>query len=112
MKSGMQVLVTGGAGYIGSHALRALLRAGHQPIAVDNLSYGHRAAVPVDVPFHQFDVRETDKLAALLRDQRIDCVLHFAALIAVGESVVEPLKYYDNNTRGTLSVLCAVERAA
>lgn len=107
----MQVLVTGAAGYIGSHALRALARAGHKPIAVDNLSHGHRAAVPNEVPFHQLDVRETEKLEALLREQRVDCVMHFAALIAVGESVVEPLKYYDNNTRGTLSVLRAVEGA-
>jgi UDP-glucose-4-epimerase GalE len=107
----MQVLVTGAAGYIGSHALRALSNAGHRPIALDNLSHGHRQAVPAEVPFHQFDVRETDKLAALLRDERVDCVMHFAALIAVGESVTEPLMYYDNNTRGTLSVLRAVEQA-
>jgi UDP-glucose 4-epimerase len=107
----MQVLVTGAAGYIGSHAIRALIRAGHQPIALDNLSRGHRAAVPKEVPFHQLDVRETDKLEALLREARIDCVMHFAALAYVGESVTEPLKYYDNNTSGTLSVLKAVERA-
>lgn len=107
----MQVLVTGAAGYIGSHALRALLRAGHTPIALDNLSRGHRAAVPAEVPFHQLDVRETDKLEALLRELGIDCVMHFAALAYVGESVTEPLKYYDNNTGGTLSVLKAVERA-
>src|ERR1041384_6534162 len=107
----MQVLVTGAAGYIGSHALRALARAGHQAIAVDNLSHGHRAAVPGDVPFHQFDVRETDKLAALLREQRIDCVMHFAALIAVGESVTQPLNYSHTPAPGTLGVPPAIERA-
>src|SRR5215203_1597838 len=103
----MQVLVTGAAGYIGSHALRALARAGHQAIALDNLSRGHRAAIPQDVAFHQLDVRETEKLTALLREARVDCVMHFAALAYVGESVTEPLKYYDNNTVGTLSVLKA-----
>jgi UDP-glucose 4-epimerase len=107
----MQVLVTGGAGYIGSHALRALLRSGHQPIAVDNLGRGHRAAVPPGVPLYEIDVRETDKLEAILRERRIDCLMHFAAITYVGESVSEPLRYYDNNTFGTLSVLKAVERA-
>jgi len=107
----MQVLVTGAAGYIGSHALRALTRAGHGAFALDNLSRGHRAAVPEEVPFYELDVRETDKVEALLRERRIDCVMHFAALSYVGESVSEPLKYYDNNTGGTLSILKAVERA-
>jgi UDP-glucose 4-epimerase len=107
----MQVLVTGAAGYIGSHAIRALARAGHSPIALDNLSRGHRAAVSPEIPFHELDVRETDKLEALLRQLKIECVMHFAALAYVGESVTEPLKYYDNNTGGTLSVLKAIERA-
>jgi len=107
----MQVLVTGAAGYIGSHALRGLVRAGHSPVALDNLSRGHRAAVAADVPFYQIDVRDTDAVEALLRERRIECVLHFAALAYVGESVTEPLKYYDNNTGGTLSMLQAVERA-
>lgn len=106
----MQVLVTGAAGYIGSHALRALKRAGHVPLALDNLSRGHRSAVPGDIPFFELDVRDTDKLASLLEEQRVDGVMHFAAFAYVGESVTEPLKYYDNNTGGTLSLLKAIER--
>lgn len=107
----MQVLVTGGAGYIGSHALRALLRSGHTPVALDNLSRGHREAVPSDVPFIELDVRDTEALTQALSAHRIECVMHFAAFAYVGESVAEPLAYYDNNTRGTLSVLEAMERA-
>jgi UDP-glucose 4-epimerase len=106
----MQVLVTGAAGYIGSHALRAVLRAGHDAIALDNLSCGHRAAVPPEVPFHELDVRQTDQVEQLLRDAHIDCVMHFAALSLVGESVTQPLRYYDNNTGGTLSLLKAIEK--
>ncbi len=107
----MRVLVTGGAGYIGSHALRAVLRSGHEPIALDNLSRGHREAVPPDVPLVELDVRDTDALTEVLTQRGIDCVMHFAAFAYVGESVTEPLVYYDNNTRGTLSVLQAIDRA-
>jgi len=107
----MRVLVTGGAGYIGSHALRALLRAGHTPVAYDNLSRGHRAAVPKDVPLIEADIRDTDVLTAALKDNSIDCVMHFAAFAYVGESVEVPLLYYNNNSRGTLSVLEAIDRA-
>ncbi len=107
----MRVLVTGGAGYIGSHALRAVLRSGHEPIALDNLSRGHREAVPPDVPLVELDVRDTDALTGVLTQRGIDCVMHFAAFAYVGESVTEPLVYYDNNTRGTLSVLQAIDRA-
>jgi len=107
----MRVLVTGGAGYIGSHAIQALKKAGHSPVCVDNLSRGHRAAVPDDVPFFQLDVRQTEELRSLLVGQAIECVMHFAAYAYVGESVTEPLLYYDNNTRGTHSVLAAIEAA-
>jgi UDP-glucose 4-epimerase len=107
----MRVLVTGGAGYIGSHAVRGLLRAGHEAVVVDNLFRGHREAVPEGVRLAEFDVRSTDALSDLLVDERIECVMHFAALAYVGESVSEPLRYYDNNAGGTLSVLRAMDRA-
>jgi len=107
----VRVLVTGAAGYIGSHALRALLRAGHTPVALDNLSRGHRAAITKGVLFHRLDVRDTDALVRLLVEQNIDCVMHFAAFAYVGESMTAPLLYYDNNTVGTVCVLKAIERA-
>lgn len=108
----MNVLVTGAAGYIGSHAVRALLAHGHQVVALDNLVNGHRAALNSRVPFFEMDVRDTDKLASVIESNRIDCVMHFAALIAVGQSVEQPLLYYNNNTGGTLSVLTAISRTS
>jgi len=107
----MNVLVTGAAGYIGSHAIRRVARAGHRAVALDNLSRGHREALPADAPFVECDVRETDRVCAALEEHRIDCVLHFAAFSYVAESVEKPLDYYDNNTRGTLSLIEAVRRA-
>jgi UDP-glucose 4-epimerase len=107
----MNVLVTGAAGYIGSHAVRALLAAGHQPIALDNLSRGHRAAVPGHVPFVEADVRDTAQVLAALREHRVECVMHFAAFAYVGESVEQPLLYFHNNTGGTLSVLQALAQS-
>jgi UDP-glucose 4-epimerase len=107
----MKVLATGAAGYIGSHAVRALLEAGHQVVALDNLSRGHRMAVPSTVPFIEADVRDSGRLLEVLRSHRIECVLHFAALAYVGESVEKPLLYYDNNTGGTMSLLRAVAQS-
>jgi UDP-glucose 4-epimerase len=107
----MRVLVTGGAGYIGSHAIRALGRSGHDAIAYDNLSRGHRTAVPAKVPLVVGDIRDTLRLVRTLKDYQVDCVMHFAAFAYVGESVEKPLLYYDNNSRGTLSVLEALDEA-
>jgi UDP-glucose 4-epimerase len=103
----MKVLVTGGAGYIGSHAVKALREAGHEPVVVDNLSRGHRQAVPQGVPFFDLDVRRSDEIAGVMTEQRVRCVMHFAAFASVGESVAEPLLYYDNNAAGTLSLIRA-----
>ncbi|MDR1269424.1 MAG: UDP-glucose 4-epimerase GalE [Planctomycetaceae bacterium] len=106
----MNILVTGGAGYIGSHAIRQLLEAGHFPVVLDNLSYGHRNTIPNNVPFYHVDLKETDRIAEILREHHIEAVMHFAALISVGESVQKPLLYYRNNTAGAVSLLEAMER--
>lgn len=105
----MNVLVTGGAGYIGSHAVRRLLSGGHTVAVLDNLYRGHRAAVPEGVAFIETDLRQTETVRAALAEHKIDCVMHFAALAYVGESVTEPLTYYDNNTAGTVSLLRAMD---
>ena len=107
----MKVLVTGGAGYIGSHVVRALLQAGHKVVVYDNLSTGHRQAVPEDVPFYEEDIRTTGRLAEVLLAERIEAVLHFAASSLVGESMQEPQKYYDNNVGGTLSLVTALRQS-
>ena len=110
----MGVLVTGGAGYIGSHTVWELMKT--QEVAVyDNLSKGHRRAVPADIPFTAGDVREEEKLVDTIQNQRIDTVIHFAADSLVGESMQDPAKYYGNNVVGTLVLLntlrkCGIKR--
>src|SRR3982074_2278923 len=97
------VLVTGGAGYIGSHCCRALDAAGYHPIVYDNFSTGHRSFVAGSLVTG--DLRDGAKLAHAFAQHDIIAVMHFAASSLVGESVVDPQKYYINNLRGTLSLL-------
>jgi len=106
----MKLVVTGGAGYIGSHAVKALLKAGHEVIVFDNLSKGHRAAVG-EARLVEGDLRDEVLLTRILRDERIDAVMHFAALAQVGESVQQPAWYYGNNVLGTFHLLEAMRTA-
>lgn len=113
-----RVLVTGGAGYIGSHACVALLEAGYEVVALDNLSNANAESVArvaeitgTSLALVEGDVRDSAALDALFAGQSIDAVMHFAGLKAVGESVEQPLTYYDNNVHGTLILLDAMARA-
>lgn len=101
------MLVTGGAGYIGSHAAKALRRAGYTPVVYDNLSAGHRDAVKWG-DFVEGDIADVDAVRAALRSHRVSAVMHFAALLDVGESVREPIRYYRNNVGGALGVIEAM----
>lgn len=105
----MRILVTGGAGYIGSHAVNIFLKRGHDVTVYDNLSMGHRAAVPAE-RLIVGDLAETHRLDQALVEQRIEAVVHFAAFAFVGESVTHPAKYYQNNLVNTLGLLDALRR--
>ena len=107
----MNVLVTGGAGYIGSHAVKTLGEAGHNVVVLDNFVRGHHQAVPKGVPLEELDLRQTEALANALTYHKIDCVMHFAALAYVGESMQQPARYFRNNAAGTLNLLDAMAEA-
>ncbi len=107
----MKVLVTGGAGYIGSHAVRELLAAGHGVVVYDSLVKGHRRAVPPGVPFVKGDIRNAALLAETFEVFPIDAVMHFAAVSEVGESMADPAKYYRDNVAATLSLLESLKKA-
>ncbi|WP_298888560.1 UDP-glucose 4-epimerase GalE [uncultured Serinicoccus sp.] len=111
----MRVLVTGGAGYIGSHTVIALARAGHEVVVVDDFSNSKPSVAPrleelagIPVPVHAFDLADGDKIDSLLSQERFDAVIHFAAFKAVGESVEKPIDYYRNNIGATLRLVEAM----
>jgi UDP-glucose 4-epimerase len=106
----MNILVVGGAGYIGSHMVRELLAEGFNPLVFDNLSTGHSRAVPDD-RLLQGDLADKGRLREVFAARRFDAVMHFASFIQVGESVREPLKYYRNNVANTLNLLEAMQEA-
>lgn len=97
----MKILVTGGAGYIGSHAVLGLLDKGYEVVVIDNLQTGYRQAVHEKVAFYEGDIRDEKFLSDLLEKEAIEGVLHFAANSLVGESMTNSIKYYDNNVYGT-----------
>jgi UDP-glucose 4-epimerase len=100
------ILIVGGAGYIGSHMVRVLLDAGEEVVVLDNLSTGHRALLPgEEVPFVQGDLGDVETVERLLREFPVDAVMHFAACSLVGESVTNPLKYWENNVARTIALL-------
>ncbi len=104
----MKLFVTGGAGYVGSHCVRALVDAGHTVTVYDSLIYGHRGAVHPKASFVHGDLDDAGKLREVLKATRFDGVLHFAAFLNVGESVQEPLKYFRNNIANTINLLDAM----
>lgn len=108
----MNVLVAGGAGYIGSHTVKRLKEAGHKPVIYDNVSRGHREVADIlKVPSIIADLNDRGALERALREYQIDTVMHFAAYAYVGESVEKPLMYYDNNVATTLNVLRVMQEA-
>ncbi|MBQ6113139.1 MAG: UDP-glucose 4-epimerase GalE [Synergistaceae bacterium] len=106
----MSVLICGGAGYIGSHNVRAFRQHGDDVIVVDSLETGHRASVPEDVKFYEGDIRNSETLAKIFTENEIESVIHFCAYSLVGESVDKPLKYFDNNVGGMITLLEAMQK--
>lgn len=107
----MNVLVCGGAGYIGSHTVYELIERGHSVVVVDSLIKGHKAAVHNEAKFYLGDIRDEEFMDRVFKENNIDAVIDFVAFSLVGESVNEPFKYYENNVYGTLKLLEAMERA-
>ena len=108
----MNVLVTGGTGYIGSHTIIELVNSGHSVVAIDNLSNSSQESlrrvekiVDQKIPFYKVDIRDRKALEKVFAQCSFDCCIHFAGLKAVGESVIRPWEYYDNNINGTLVLL-------
>lgn len=106
----MAILVCGGAGYIGSHAVYQLVKAGEEVVIVDNLQHGHRGAINPAAKFYQGDIRDAKILDKIFTENKIEAVIHFAAYIEAGESVEKPLKYFNNNVYGMQILLESMVR--
>src|SRR5436309_1065462 len=109
--STMNICVIGGAGYIGSHAVKLLVEKGHSVACIDNLSNGHRAAVHPKAKFYVADLANTFQVIDIFQREKTEAVMHFAASAYVGESVTDPRKYYRNNVSNTVSMLDAMHAA-
>jgi len=103
----MSILVTGGAGFIGSHTVMTLLKAGHDVVVVDNLFNGHRDSVLTDI-FYEIDICDIDGISSIINDNYVDSVIHFASYIEVGVSVRDPIRFYMNNVYGSACLLEAL----
>ncbi|MBL1212734.1 MAG: UDP-glucose 4-epimerase GalE [Ignavibacteriae bacterium] len=103
----MKTLITGGAGYIGSHCVKKFLEQGHEVVVLDNLSRGHQEAVPQNVELEVINLLDADKLKPLLEKHKIEAIVHFAAFAYVGESVESPAEYYQNNVVGSFNLIKA-----
>lgn len=101
----MKILIVGGAGYIGSHAVKQLLGQDIEVVVIDSLETGHKESVPARVPFYHLDIRDKEALKSVFEKENFDGVIHFAANSLVGESMTKPLKYYNNNVHGTQVLL-------
>src|SRR6185369_2762496 len=107
----MAILVTGGAGYIGSATVELLIERGEKVVSLDNLSRGHRAATPGKAIFYQGDIGDQALVASIAREHEIKSCVHFAAFAYVGESVVEPAKYFENNVKQGIALLDALVKS-
>ncbi len=105
----MRVLVTGGAGYIGSHVVKMLIEQNYDVVVIDDLSRGHKEAVPVGVKFEQISLLNYNKLQSAVDSLNVDAAIHFAAFAYVGESVENPGLYYENNVAGSLNLIKALQ---
>jgi len=101
----MAILVTGGSGYIGSVTIERLLAKGERVVVLDDLAHGHRAALPADIPFYQGKIGDRELVSHIAREHALDSCIHFAALIEVGESVIDPAKYFENNVAQGIALM-------
>src|SRR5579863_5766764 len=107
----MAILVTGGAGYIGSVTIERLIAKGERVVVLDDLAHGHRAALPLDIPLYQGKTGDRELVARIVREQDVESCIHFAALIEVGESVLDPARYFENNVGHGMAVIGELVRA-